>query len=249
MWTLSFISHLILRLICTIIYLIFNLKFVLIHISNGSFSLSNTRFTDADKNYLYLVSSQVILDFSLGCSLVGLLLFHWNSTWTNKSEVLQQRIKPNKKISAAEPQWNCHTLLQCELRHTAEPHTSLQTWGLYILNNICLSFSSLSFLLCLQENGINKPICMQIINHYLDPSPVYVYKDYNLPGLCIILLGCLWFGFPCVHPDVFHVTRPDQPVCVMHEWLPAGIYVAAYDAVTQLTNVQKISKVTALPDW
>lgn len=142
-------------------------------------------------------------------------------------------------ISAAEPQWNCHALLQCELRHTAEPHTSLQTWGLYILNNICLSFSSLSFLLCLQENGINKPICMQIINHYLDPLPVYVYKDYNLPGLCIILLGCLWFGFPCVHPDVFHVTRPDQPVCIMHEWLPAGIYVAACDAVTQLTNDQQ----------
>lgn len=111
----------------------------------------------------------------------------------------------------------------------------------------------LSFSLCFQQNGINKPICMQIINHYLDPLPVYVDKDYNLPSLCIILLGCLWFGFPCVQPDVVHVTRPNCSLCfcvLMHEWLPAGISVVVCgDAVTQRTNKpkdQQTNQLTAL---
>lgn len=40
---------------------------------------------------------------------------------------------------------SCQTPLACERRRTAELHTSSQAPGLCILNNICLSFSSLSF--------------------------------------------------------------------------------------------------------
>lgn len=58
---------------------------------------------------------------------------NWNLTTQNP-----------RRFSAAEPEWSCHRLLDAERRHTAELHTSSQAGGFYILNNICLSFSSLS---------------------------------------------------------------------------------------------------------
>lgn len=86
------------------------------------------------------------------------------------NKVLQQRIKHNKNMSVAESQWSCQTLLQPDLWHKAEPH--IHTDPRITLFKQHLSFLRLILALFLQEEGINKPIRIQIIKHYLDPLPV-----------------------------------------------------------------------------
>ncbi len=149
-----------------------------------------------------MVLFQLILVFFLYLSLIQSLLFYWRKCYMNKhvNKVLQQRIKSNKKTSVAEPQWSCHTLLRPELRHTAEPHTPSQTQGLYFLNNICLSFSSFFLSLCPQEDGINKPIRIQIINHYLDPLPVscVCWQRLQITNFVYYFAWLLMVWFSCV---------------------------------------------------
>ena len=84
-----------------------------------------------------------------------------------------------------------------------------------------LSFLRLILSLFLQEEGINKPIRIQIIKHYLDP--VYVDRDYKLLSLCIILLGCLRFGFPVYNQMWF--TSPGPTVAFIRNSLA---WVAAW---------------------
>lgn len=103
---------------------------------------------------------------------------------------------------------SCHTLLDCERRHTAELHTSSQARGLYILNNICLSFSSLSFTLSSAEgdkqanmHGDHKPLSWSLdrLPHML--TKITVYQDCVLfclaaHGLVLAALSQMWFTSP-----------------------------------------------------
>lgn len=108
------------------------------------------------------------------------------------------KIKPEMKMfSTAEAESSCHTLLDCERRHTAELHTSSQARGLYILNNICLSFSSLSFTLSSAEgdkqanmHGDHKPLSWSLdrLPHML--TKITVYRDCVL--FCLAARGPVW---------------------------------------------------------
>lgn len=77
---------------------------------------------------------------------------------------------------------------------------------------------------------------------------VYADRDYKLPSLCTISLGCLWFGFP-VHNQMWF-TSPGANCSVtfkdsMYEWLPEGGCVAVNQLIKEGTyQSEKHPKIT-----
>lgn len=112
---------------------------------------------------------------------------------------------------------------------------------------IILFKQHLSFLLalCLQEDGINKPMRIQIINHYLDPLPAFCVRWQRLQITKFVYdfawLFMVWFS--CAQPDVVHITGANCSFSFkdfVYEWLPErSCVVVNSDAVYLLIKEGK----------
>lgn len=134
-------------------------------------------------------------------SLFQLLLFSWQECYMNKrvNKVLQQRIKPNKKDVCG---W-----ASMKLPYIVRAWAETLSRATYPITDprIILLKQHLSFLLPLSlslssEDGINKPIRIQIIKHYPAPLPIscVCWQRLQITRFVYYFAWLLMVWFSCV---------------------------------------------------